>query len=106
GCTQIPVCYSAYLHRHATPYDYSLSLPDALPISCGAYRPAADSSKGEAPAPTSLEESELREDSAVGRDELRRREGSHPVQGREADRKSTRLNSSHVKTSYAVFSFI
>src|SRR5690606_39363841 len=75
------------------PHIYALSLHDALPICSGLMR-------GELHA--------LPRD-RVARAEYSRALGRAPAQpvelGRErrADRKSTRLNSSHVKSSYAVF---
>src|SRR5204862_6039228 len=63
---------------------YTLSLHDALPICGGAARPR----RCEARAPHGA------------RSPAR---GPMLDLGNEADRKSTRLNSSHVETSYAVF---
>src|SRR3984957_116193 len=67
-----------FFNDTATTEIYTLSLHDALPISDRSVRRLDRSA----------------------RDRLRRRPG--PA-GREQDRKSTRLNSSHVKISYAVF---
>src|SRR5690349_23699967 len=58
----------------ATPEIYTLSLHDALPICRGDRRPGRT-----------------------------RRAGGHGPGHRRPDRKSTRLNSSHVEISYAVF---
>src|SRR5438067_12517303 len=55
---------------------YPLSLPDALPISCNRRR-----------------------DGSRSHDRCRIASGARPFK----DRKSTRLNSSHVSISYAVF---
>src|SRR5690625_7566807 len=66
---------------------YTLSLHDALPIS--AISPFAGAGTGAG--------GEIRDEGAVGR-------GSKPKAGLTGlDRKSTRLNSSHVAISYAVF---
>src|SRR5207249_7351322 len=74
----------------SSPYIYTLSLHDALPISrthhdCGFDRQAAP---GNTADPYRHEPEDL-----LGRDSHRS----------DADRKSTRLNSSHVSISYAVF---
>src|SRR5690606_41549145 len=79
--------FSFYFAAPATTEIYTLSLHDALPISAsGAPRP---SDPGSAPA---LERSGGR------RSPYRSRSRRYGL-----DRKSTRLNSSHVKISYAVF---
>src|SRR5207249_11315759 len=57
---------------------YTLSLHDALPISASGRRAVAGGLRA-------------------------RRSRARPVQRRARDRKSTRLNSSHVSISYAVF---
>src|SRR5437660_4481602 len=82
-----------FIIRTSTTEIYTLSLHDALPISLprrGHRGPLVGT--GQAPA---------RDPGA--RDPPRRRHARH--QGRRAaeDRKSTRLNSSHVAISYAVF---
>src|SRR5437870_8704276 len=69
------VCFFFLLNDPATPEIYTLSLHDALPISAA---PSA------APRPD-------------------RAARSCPMRGAATDRKSTRLNSSHVAISYAVF---
>src|SRR2546426_6572743 len=66
-----------FFNDTATTEIYTLSLHDALPISPGAL-----SSK---PVPS------------------RTNDSSRPALSRSADRKSTRLNSSHLVISYAVF---
>src|SRR5204862_1309267 len=66
----------------ATPQIYTLSLHDALPISTGDAAPCRGAT---------------RRGQATVRNDARRRAG------RQGDRKSTRLNSSHVEISYAVF---
>src|SRR5690606_42094187 len=71
----------------ATPVIYTLSLHDALPI-CD-HRAAGRESGG------------CLAGQHGGREIPRRDKRRNP--GRFADRKSTRLNSSHVKISYAVF---
>src|SRR5690349_24406723 len=72
-----------FFNDTATTEIYTLSLHDALPISPpgGGDRPAAREERGTLPAPAAPR---------VAPDE-------------ERDRKSTRLNSSHVEISYAVF---
>src|SRR2546430_5619805 len=71
-----------FFNDTATTEIYTLSLHDALPIS-GAPRPEGES----------------------GADRRRRRghRAGRAGAGRERDRKSTRLNSSHSQISYAVF---
>src|SRR5690349_23715801 len=64
---------------------YTLSLHDALPIF--GLQP---------PPPAQLQPQPARDEPGVVAVE-------HPVRAHEADRKSTRLNSSHVEISYAVF---
>src|SRR5438477_12012220 len=67
-----------FFNDTATTEIYTLSLHDALPIFGAAHVP-------------------VRDDERVGADARARR------RGRESDRKSTRLNSSHMSISYAVF---
>src|SRR5690606_41011118 len=81
------------------PPTHRLSLHDALPI----YRERARQSSPENPRAESIQEAihHLKQ-RGLGRDEvieLLRNLDIQPTQ----DRKSTRLNSSHVKISYAVF---
>src|SRR5207302_7103236 len=87
---------------------YTLSLHDALPIygSPGSRAQA----RGEGGAPGSprqdAQDNRARDQNAARRRWKRRGAGEHhrsPARGGRADRKSTRLNSSHVKISYAVF---
>src|SRR3712207_9394797 len=78
-----------FFNDTATTEIYTLSLHDALPISCGARRqrpalPDRPSLHDRIPPPAPAR--------AV-------RQGDRP----QADRKSTRLNSSHANISYAVF---
>src|SRR6266480_6518671 len=68
-----------FFNDTATTEIYTLSLHDALPISIGPARPRAERAR----APGS-----------------RPRRGAR---GADQDRKSTRLNSSHMSISYAVF---
>src|SRR5699024_12744609 len=83
-----------FLRAPATPEIYTLSLHDALPIS-GPYRweplntsPWSDGDPGHG-------SSSIDSSTSVG---------ACPAQnGKGTDRKSTRLNSSHVSISYAVF---
>src|SRR5260221_10848525 len=96
-----------FFNDTATTEIYTLSLHDALPICHGAGGPAtAGRRAGTHPRPAGP---------LCGRDGQRRagRRAAHRLQqgfplrrlqrGRHADRKSTRLNSSHTVTSYAVF---
>src|SRR5207253_6223257 len=91
----------------ATSASYTLSLHDALPISfrrprgrCGAPRPlprltpVATNVYMEALSPT-MEEGRVVK--------WHKRDGDPVKTGETLDRKSTRLNSSHVAISYAVF---
>src|SRR5207249_8413117 len=78
-----------FLPAPPTPETYTLSLHDALPIS--ARHPAAPGVRRRSVRPPPLAHG------AVG---LLRRGGG---QREDRDRKSTRLNSSHVSISYAVF---
>src|SRR5699024_12077489 len=89
-----------FLHHPSTPSTYPLSLHDALPIYTGGQRlPARHVFPTDELAPDSLQHAprDLRQP-------LRRhpREQVHPLVI-DGDRKSTRLNSSHVSISYAVF---
>src|SRR5690606_40708361 len=96
------VCSSSLFTTPAPTALYSLSLHDALPIYHekreGARHPrrrrARRRSRDREPAP-------LQGRRHRGQDRLRGRYRSGQVQRQ--DRKSTRLNSSHVKISYAVF---
>src|SRR5207302_6349987 len=69
-----------FFNDTATTEIYTLSLHDALPISAAAARPARSASA-----------------------RPRHRSSGSARQRARRDRKSTRLNSSHVKISYAVF---
>src|SRR5690242_21411605 len=75
-----------FFNATATTEIYTLSLHDALPISSAAL-PAAEHVYCH----------------ARQRHGRRRRADSAAVRHRETDRKSTRLNSSHMSISYAVF---
>src|SRR3989442_3000742 len=79
-----------FFNDTATTEIYTLSLHDALPISSDPGDRAA------APVPVPEPPRECRHHGA------RRRASGDPQEAR-ADRKSTRLNSSHVRISYAVF---
>src|SRR5690606_41746888 len=85
----LPLCFSFFFTDTAPTEIYTLSLHDALPISCGrSVRPGhCRHRRCLCPNLSHRRASGLR---------LSRWPG-HP------DRKSTRLNSSHVKISYAVF---
>src|SRR5436305_12457826 len=88
-----PVCYDVlyvllcFFNEPATTDIYTLSLHDALPIYAVADQP---------------DELRVRIISELAGDGRRRDRPGQPVAGPE-DRKSTRLNSSHVRISYAVF---
>src|SRR5436305_7939812 len=86
-------CYS----ETATPEIYTLSLHDALPIS--QHRPAGEPARAAARRPRGGNGFI----SSLGFAGRSRR--AHPLLelARAQDRKSTRLNSSHVRISYAVF---
>src|SRR5690606_40828390 len=103
-----------FLNHTATAATYTLSLHDALPISRQADRragfEAVDGVEGRGVLHLSAEEALVaREDEDEGHeeDEAQRDEKAHadqkPPFSLHQDRKSTRLNSSHVKISYAVF---
>src|SRR5437870_9242545 len=82
------MCHLFYFSAAATAEIYTLSLHDALPIS--RYR--LESGSCEIPSPVIV--SEMMQAARAFPDRERRQE---------SDRKSTRLNSSHVAISYAVF---
>src|SRR5690606_41929398 len=88
------------LHSRPTPRLPPLSLHDALPISqLGQERTNERAGEGE-------QQAHGHRDDEGGVDQARGDEHAdlqHRDQFRLADRKSTRLNSSHVKISYAVF---
>src|SRR3989442_10048436 len=75
-----------FFNDTATTEIYTLSLHDALPIS-------STSTSGAPPSVACLRE----------RDRTRKRLDRQVVSSSARDRKSTRLNSSHVRISYAVF---
>src|SRR5690606_40778568 len=83
---------------------YPLSLHDALPISraAGPMRTAGGPCHSAPPARRALSERRLRARGATGPASPQEGGGSRRRSGG-SDRKSTRLNSSHVKISYAVF---
>src|SRR5204863_2417750 len=91
-CAQASVCFPShcpwcslvclfFFHGTATPRIYPLSLHDALPISPRDLHPRVDRGGQAVSTPT----------------------GERPPRPARGDRKSTRLNSSHVEISYAVF---
>src|SRR5690554_7416113 len=90
-----------YFNAQPTTATYTLSLHDALPILCrpACARPGRDrtASRQSAEAPEGVLRGMGR--AAHHRHPLGGRAGPH----RRRDRKSTRLNSSHVRISYAVF---
>src|SRR5690606_40055184 len=78
---------------------YTLSLHDALPILAGPPEHVASGVRG-----ARQHEQQIREPVEIGdRDRVRDLGLGLQERPRRADRKSTRLNSSHVKISYAVF---
>src|SRR2546426_8593814 len=85
--------YFFFFNDTATTEIYTLSLHDALPIF--------------AIAPVSRVEGAVQNDLAAIRrvviEHPRDGQLDRPVRGRQRDRKSTRLNSSHLVISYAVF---
>src|SRR5690606_42060485 len=100
---------SLHLHHDTPPSDlYTLSLHDALPISrsggLSQLQPDRRRSRGNADL-LPADRRRGRDRPALLRVALRHHcdHGAHVEAEREQDRKSTRLNSSHVKISYAVF---
>src|SRR5690349_24942399 len=85
--TFVYLCF--FLKKTPTPEFYTLSLHDALPIC---RRRGRDRRRA----------GETRPRRQVGRGGSRREGRGHRLDA-EGDRKSTRLNSSHVEISYAVF---
>src|SRR5207302_10124710 len=95
------LCFVFFLDAPATPGIYTLSLHDALPISHLVDQDAhveVDRHPGD--GLELVERAAGVAESAAGK--LGHRDAAGGDQRRE-DRKSTRLNSSHVKISYAVF---
>src|SRR5439155_21583090 len=87
--------FRLFFNDSATTAIYTLSLHDALPIS----RPASDDTRFSAlPRPTSASCTSLPR--RIAERSYASLDGSGRSTG---DRKSTRLNSSHVATSYAAF---
>src|SRR5690606_41395497 len=103
-----PLCYSRISFSFTAPTTlsiYSLSLHDALPISVAiadaAARPSRpDDHRGNTARPTARAVGASLEQHRPASFRTVRRTGAR---GDARDRKSTRLNSSHVKISYAVF---
>src|SRR5207302_4033861 len=102
---------SSYLHP-ATPPLYTLSLHDALPIlrferGFGLGRPASQHQYDQAVERRPVPPANLGKYACSGVPFARPFSGFLPLLARHIfpglDRKSTRLNSSHVKISYAVF---
>src|SRR3712207_7206047 len=90
-------CVVFFFNDTATTEIYTLSLHDALPIS---GPPCSCSSEGPSGPWSGEESARAGRAGPAGRGPGRRR----PHRGRlAADRKSTRLNSSHANISYAVF---
>src|SRR5690606_41093949 len=103
--TRRPCLLLLFLSSSASPGLYTLSLHDALPIS-GAHDLPADGGRD---GTAQLEGSEPAERARPQRGRhadpprVRRQPGGRVAHDGRLDRKSTRLNSSHVKISYAVF---
>src|SRR5436309_15669077 len=95
----VSLSLSFFFKDTATTEIYTLSLHDALPICHEAARPRARrrSRHGEG------HRSGRARDGRRRARRKRRRRATASRAGRAGDRKSTRLNSSHVKISYAVF---
>src|SRR5690606_41798256 len=89
-CASLPSSLVFFVTDPATTALYTLSLHDALPI----YPPASGVSAAPAPRTRPF---------LASRDRGRRYRLFQRSAARPQDRKSTRLNSSHVKISYAVF---
>src|SRR5205807_10623240 len=101
-----------FLHARSTPRIYTLSLHDALPISdvlaleeaIGFAVRQQPTIEGYRLAYWSLDNSLGADQSQLrGRENVRRMIADPSVLGMVGDRKSTRLNSSHLVISYAVF---
>src|SRR5439155_4350764 len=90
-----PLSSFFFLHAPAPPEIYTLSLHDALPISARAAR------AGQRPG-ASCDDRAARHGTRCDLSAADRRPHQLP-RGLSPDRKSTRLNSSHVAISYAVF---
>src|SRR5204863_8947906 len=96
------IVYCFFLSAPPTSGIYTLSLHDALPICVvieGDIAPAERDERAPLPAPAAadVEEQVVPDDDVVGE------AAPADVVDPEEDRKSTRLNSSHVEISYAVF---
>src|SRR5207249_11757787 len=93
-------------HHRATPESYTLSLHDALPIYENQQEPVPEQEQGERPdvAPQATGKAVLQPRPEQRRQDCWNTEDPGKRTGcRRTDRKSTRLNSSHVSISYAVF---
>src|SRR5205814_7947820 len=88
-----------YINDSAATDFYTLSLHDALPISWKGYAALADAITGRTSASV-VREQWQRDSARYERGALRMRFSDNHD---ERDRKSTRLNSSHLGISYAVF---
>src|SRR5438045_9534020 len=85
------ICSFFSFHHAATPQIYTLSLHDALPISTAARRCSR------------LKRRRANHDRAACEQGQGHTDFRGPFRDRRRDRKSTRLNSSHLGISYAVF---
>src|SRR5690349_22811547 len=86
-----------FFNATATTEIYTLSLHDALPIS-EQYHELTSLSVCQ--VPTTVESTNRRQ---MYRQDMCRQQAAESFNGSYTDRKSTRLNSSHVEISYAVF---
>src|SRR5690606_40230303 len=93
-----PSPFYCFINDTAPTEIYTLSLHDALPIWHSSFAPRTDASRHRVRART-FPSARSRTPRRTAREARRR---AVAVRTR-ADRKSTRLNSSHVKISYAVF---
>src|SRR5205807_8671481 len=103
-----PLSILFFFPAPATPETSPLSLHDALPIWDGARRGTRHAAQGFPPGLGRVQEARLCRASARHRRARRRRgRAVRPTvllsRGPRGDRKSTRLNSSHLVISYAVF---
>src|SRR5690606_41532536 len=97
-CVLILCTYGCLLPATPTTEFYTLSLHDALPISG-----AVPAHGGRHADPGGAHPGGGRVRRGPGRRRRRLRRGALRTRAAPGDRKSTRLNSSHVKNSYAVF---
>src|SRR5207302_11415437 len=94
-------CSFFFFSTTSTTQTYTLSLHDALPISADQRADGGVSHQARSAMSTTLEPPKAKELDITARGGATRSARSRTWRTR--DRKSTRLNSSHVKISYAVF---